>query len=164
MHSISTVEWVIYFCIDKLSIMVHGDNSFSFFLSAEVKHNYLWGYWWSQQQKAFSTKLKQYFIIRPRATFKCGLHVGVICWSVFTGLPWSDCRVLKLYCDSSRAYRMGENWQPLKKVLYVLSFSLPLSDRSPWDEREKQWKKRHRFPTWGSLCFYSLHPKSLQES
>lgn len=40
---------------------------------------------------------------------------------------------------------------------------------SVWQESlgwkgKKHWKKRHRFPTWRSLCFYSLHPESLQES
>lgn len=45
-----------------------------------------------------------------------------ICWSVFSGLQWGDCRVLKLHCDLSRAYRMGENWQPLKRY-YMCSRS-----------------------------------------
>lgn len=35
--------------------------------------------------------------------------------SAFSGLQWTDCRVLKLHCDWSRAYRMGANWQPLKR-------------------------------------------------
>lgn len=48
-----------------------------------------------------------------------------VCWSVFSGLQWGDCRVLKLHCDSSRAYRMGENWQPLKRY-YMCSRSLSL--------------------------------------
>ena len=65
-----------------------------------------------------------------------------VCWSVFSGLQWGDCRVLKLHCDLSRAYRMGENWQPLKRYYMHCRSSFPLSDRNPWDEREKSRGKR----------------------
>lgn len=55
----------------------------------------------------------------------CIYRCWCVCWSVFSGLQWGDCRVLKLHCDSSRAYRMGENWQPLKRY-YMCSRSLSL--------------------------------------
>lgn len=50
-----------------------------------------------------------------------------VCWSVFSGLQWGDCRVLKLHCDSSRAYRMGENWQALRYYMCSRSPSLCLT-------------------------------------
>lgn len=53
-----------------------------------------------------------------RLAYRC----WCVCWSVFSGLRWGDCGVLKLHCDLSRAYRMGENWQPLKRY-YMCSRS-----------------------------------------
>lgn len=47
--------------------------------------------------------------------FSFAHRCSCVCWSVFSGLQWGGSEVLKLHCDLSRAYRMGENWQPLKR-------------------------------------------------